>query len=112
MSEQSGVQRYRPKPGKETDNGLTVAKYEPGKPLDGIRTVALIVSNSVELAEVPLESGPILLVHCIGYYGDEQDEDWQIVHVGDYLAYSHQDKHLFDTDEADLRQGYYREAVD
>lgn len=107
MAEQTGVLRYRRKPRKRADeDGLTVTRYEPGKPLDRLAHVAQMSSSRAELAEVPLPSGTVLLVRHTTWHADEPSTDWEVIEAGDYLAYSHTNDSLFDTDEADLRQFY------
>lgn len=100
------VQHYFKKPEQKKED-LLVAKYEPGQPLDDLKTVAELTDYEAELTEVHFPSGPVLLVRYTSVPDNYPAHiDYKTVEAGDYLAYSRSGDFLFDTTDANLRYWY------
>ena len=112
MTGSDGVRRFRRKPLPPRETSVTAARYEPGKPLDGLMRVAAMADDGrhdAEMAEVILPSGPVLLVRTRRYPSEGLSETaWEVIEPGGYLAFSGTSDYspLSGTDEAELQRWY------
>jgi len=107
------VQRYQLKPRPASASGLSVARYQPGQPLDDLLRVAQMTGDDdvAEVAEAPLPSGTVLVVRWRRYFDEHPSEiDYSVVAAGDYLAYSEGYGTLDSADDAELAQWYELDA--
>lgn len=102
----SEIRHYRLKPRPTSDDGVIVAKYVPGQPLDGLTKIALMADDDAELAEVSLPSGTVLLVRWMNMVADRPFLDWTIVQSGDYLEFGKRSGGLCTDGDAGLLHWY------
>lgn len=104
------VVTFRRKPTPGDNETQTAARYQPGQPLDDLAHVAHMADGyraDAELVEVPLPSGPILLVRYQRMNDEHPSEiDYEVVEPGQWLAWSPEHGFLYTTDDANWRQFY------
>lgn len=102
------VQRYRRKPAPRTDWDQLAARYEPGKPLDDLLTVARTADDEAEVCEVTFPSGKRVLLAWYTRYPDDGPAHPSFVTVepGKYLAGRAEGGSLYDASEGNWRQFY------
>jgi hypothetical protein len=104
----TAVRRWQRKPGPEDLSACVTARYEPGLPLDALRSVAGLTDPHAEIAEVTFPSGKILLAFTWTEITDsgESHERGDFVRPGKYLAHGTSYGHLYVTDDENLNQFY------
>jgi hypothetical protein len=104
------VTTFRRKPGPRDDEDHVAARYTPGQPLDDLAQVASKADSylqDAELAEVTLQSGPVLLVRYLWIQDDHPARpDYVVVESGQWLAYSPGSDLLYTTDDDNWRHFY------
>lgn len=107
------IQRLQRRPQKtHLDNGLVVALYTAGGPLDDLRAVASEADipgrrGKASLAECQLPGGTVLVVRWMRVNDDHPATiDYQVVEDGDWLYYSIEYGSLGADTTADLKHWY------